>query len=453
MNHMSTHSSKIFTIKAISLATFFGGFLAAGFLLYRNYKTFGNIEAARKAIFVALLATVIFFAVIFMIPESLNTHALQGFTAGIIAGAVALLTEKLQGKQIKEFLDDNGAKASNWQAVGYGLLGLMIISCYVVMLATIVPMTGYEKHIEIDQRVVLYYNKKIEEAKVQYLSQAIKHSGFTEGSEGADLFFNEQENFYRLKFVLPDPSLRSDTSLIATFNELEKYLNYNLNFEKQIEIGFTDFNLQANFDLIETKDVSFEYYPALPYLQAYPVTDKQTIFYNVAMPVEDVRKVEDAMKKLKAYFPEGQAVDIVFFNNGKDYTIKFFTSKYFWHNPAVTGRLKSTVDYIKDNGIEKNIRLVLIENQTFEENQLYYTTSGTGIQEVVKEIKDERKIANEPLFVLDGKPLEKAEAEKYLTGKHTGAVNTVLIMDHKSGVQLYGERARNGVVIINTLPD
>lgn len=44
--------------------------------------------------------------------------------------------------------------------------------------------------------------------------------------------------------------------------------------------------------------------------------------------------------------------------------------KDLWQNTGVTNRLKSTVDHIQGNGIDKKIDLVLIDNQTFEEIQL-----------------------------------------------------------------------------------
>lgn len=198
----------------------------------------------------------------------------------------------------------------------------------------------------------------------------IKQSGFMEGSEEADLFLSDETENYRLKFVLVDTSAISDTLLIADFNGFENYLNYNLNFDKRIEIGFTDINLIDNFDLKETKNSYPEIYEPLLYLQPYQINDFHTIFYNYNMPMEDIKKVENSVKRLTAYFPTNQGIDIVFLNSYNDYTIKFFVEKSLWQNPAITHRLKSTVDYIKNNGVDKNINLVLIDNQTFEEIQI-----------------------------------------------------------------------------------
>ena len=68
---METKPKQIFTNKAISIATFIGGPLAAGILISKNYKVFGHDEAARNAVFAGLIATFILFAGLFMLPEQL----------------------------------------------------------------------------------------------------------------------------------------------------------------------------------------------------------------------------------------------------------------------------------------------------------------------------------------------------------------------------------------------
>ena len=105
-------------------------------------------------------------------------------------------------------------------------------------------------------------------------------------------------------------------------------------------------------------------------LQAYQINDSHTIFYNLSMPVEDVKIVGDAVKRLKGYFPVNRHIDIIFLNNDNHYSIKLFVSKDLWQESAVIDRLKNTVDYIKNSGINKPINLILIDNQSHEEKQI-----------------------------------------------------------------------------------
>lgn len=367
---MENYSQKIFTNKAISVATFFGGPIAAGFLISKNYKVFGDENAARNSIFIGIISTILLFVGIFMIPEHIIDMIPQPLIPGIYTAIIAGLVEKLQGRKIKDFLSENGQKASNWQAAGYGFIGLLIISAFLVVMIFAIPTEGYEKNLTVDKNVNLHYSKNIEDLKSERIASVIKKSGFMEGSEGTDLFLNTEGNFYRLKFVLLDTSVLYDTLLLSDFNGFESYLNYNLNLDKKIEIGFTDINLLNSFELKEIDFDNQQVYEPILYLQPYQINDFHTIYYNSSMLIEDVKKVENTVKRLKAYFPINQQIDIVFLNTEPDYTIKFFVVKDLWKNEEVTKRLKSTVDYIKGSGIDKNINLVLIDNQTFEEKQI-----------------------------------------------------------------------------------
>ncbi|GEM_PF-1358320 len=367
---MENNSRKIFTNKAILVATFLGGPITAGFLISKNYKTFGNDNAARNSIFIGILSSILMFAGIFMIPENIIDKIPRQLIPLIYTAIIAGLVEKLQGQKIKNFLANDGQKASNWQAAGYGLIGLLIIAAFLVVMTFAIPTEGYEKKISVDKNVNLHYSKDIEDLKLERIVSVIKQSGFMEGSEGADLFLNTEGNFYRLKFVLSDTSVLSDTMLLSEYNGLENYLNYKLNLNKKIEIGFTDINLLNSFELKEIEFDNPQVYDPMVYLSSYQINEFHTIYYNLSMPIEVLKKVENTVKRLKAYFPLNQRIDIVFLNTEPDYTIKFFVVKDLWQNKVVTERLKSTVDYIKSNGVDKNINIVFIDNQTFEEKQI-----------------------------------------------------------------------------------
>jgi len=233
-----------------------------------------------------------------------------------------------------------------------------------------VQIKDYKKRININKNVILHYSKKIDESKSQKIAEIIKKSGFLEGSARADLFFDDELMYYSLKFVIPDTSNLSDPIVISEFNRLKKYINHNLNFDKQIEIFFTDSYLVNMFELPENEDLILQVYEPLLYLQTYQINNFHTIYYNLNTPIEDIRIVGVAINRLKGYFPDHQRIDIIFLNNCNNYSIKFFVSKNLWQEPAIVDRLKSTVDYIADSGIEKPINLVLIDNQTYEESQI-----------------------------------------------------------------------------------
>lgn len=69
MNNKDT--LKLYSQNAISVATFFGGPLAAGFLARQNFISLGKKESAKNSLIIGIVSTVLLFAAIFSVPDEL----------------------------------------------------------------------------------------------------------------------------------------------------------------------------------------------------------------------------------------------------------------------------------------------------------------------------------------------------------------------------------------------
>ena len=76
------------------------------------------------------------------------------------------------------------------------------------------------------------------------------------------------------------------------------------------------------------------------------------------------------MKRLKVDFPKDKVIDLIFLDNGMDYTIKFFIPRESWQDNTVINDLIQDIEYFHDNGIEKNIRLVVIDKDSMKELEI-----------------------------------------------------------------------------------
>ena len=368
---MNTNNRKIFTNTAITVATFFGGLIAAGLLMAKNYRAFGNHRAARISVFAGIISMFLLIGVILMVPEIMMDKVPQFLIPAFYTIVISSLVNKLQGQNIQQHFANGGEKASNWLAAGYGLISLVILGGFAaVIIFASSPAAENERVIELDKDVLLYYNENTDESKSRRMADVLIRSRFLADSEGADLFLSNEYSKYRLKFVIPNFSDVSDSLLIYDFNRLEDFLNSHIQWDKPIEIGFTDISLVHSVDLPEVDNPVVPIYEPLLHLLRYAISDLHTIFYNADVPVATVQKVEDAVKRLKAYFPDNQQIDIIFLDNGSNYTIKFFVIKDMWQNQGLTSRLISTVDYIQSSGLSKPLNLVLIDSQTFEEREV-----------------------------------------------------------------------------------
>jgi len=81
----------------------------------------------------------------------------------------------------------------------------------------------------------------------------------------------------------------------------------------------------------------------------------------------------------------------------------------------------------------------------------YYVTNNTQIMLAINNLINQGAVVRYPLIVIDGKPLRGTEIKEYLDNLNNESIKSILVMTLQSGIQLFGERAINGVVIINTL--
>lgn len=65
-------TKKIYKDRAISVGTFLGGPLVAGYFIAENFKVFGEYEKAKKTWIYTIIATVIIFGGIFLIPDDVK---------------------------------------------------------------------------------------------------------------------------------------------------------------------------------------------------------------------------------------------------------------------------------------------------------------------------------------------------------------------------------------------
>lgn len=252
---MENNRPKIFTRRAIYFATMFGGPFAAGFLISKNFKTFGKEDAARKSIFIGIQSTILLLVVDILIYKNNNIdestkrtlQSLSYFTSLMI---ISLILEIFQGKKINKFIRTNGQKATFWQTAKYALYGFI--------------------------------------------------------------------------FMLSLSMFYMTTSTKTKVADLEKY----------------------------------------------QISELHTIYHNSSMPIEDLIKVEGAIKSLKNYFPVDKKIAIIFLNEKNNYTIKVYLPKNYWEDKQMIQKNESLIDYIKSSGVSKDITLVLIDNKTLEEKEM-----------------------------------------------------------------------------------
>jgi hypothetical protein len=126
MNDNRDVIQSFYSQKAIALATYLGGPLAAGYLVKQNFIALGNEDHGKLSLIIGAISTLLIFAAIFSIPEHIIDKIPNALIPGIYMPIIYLIVEKLQGKELQEHKNNNGNFFSLWKATGIGIICTMI---------------------------------------------------------------------------------------------------------------------------------------------------------------------------------------------------------------------------------------------------------------------------------------------------------------------------------------
>ncbi len=120
-------TKKLFSQKAIAIATYFGGPAAAGYLVKKNYESYDQEDNGKKAFIIGIISTLLIFAGIFSIPEHIIDKIPNAVIPAIYTGIIYLIVEKIQGQWLKEHKESGGEFYSGWKATGIGAVFMVIL--------------------------------------------------------------------------------------------------------------------------------------------------------------------------------------------------------------------------------------------------------------------------------------------------------------------------------------
>lgn len=118
---------RFYSQRAITIATYFGGPLAAGFLVKKNFETLEQPGRAKRSLFIGIISTIVIFAGIFSVPESIIDKIPQMLIPMVYTGIIYLIVEKLQGDVLRQHKESGGEFYSGWRAALVGFIAMVIL--------------------------------------------------------------------------------------------------------------------------------------------------------------------------------------------------------------------------------------------------------------------------------------------------------------------------------------
>ncbi len=124
VSNIAIPTDKIYTDRAIYVGTFLGGPLVAGYLMAENFKAFDEADKARKTWIYTIMATIVIFGCVLLIPENIKIP--NQVIPLIYLLVVYYLVKHFQGQRISEHIDSGGPIYKWWRTAMVALIGLIV---------------------------------------------------------------------------------------------------------------------------------------------------------------------------------------------------------------------------------------------------------------------------------------------------------------------------------------
>jgi hypothetical protein len=212
---------KIYKDRAIWVGTFLGGPLAAGYLIAENFKAFNDTDKAKKTWIYAIIATVVVFGGVFLIPENVK---IPNQIIPLIYTAIAYyLVQHYQGQNISAHLNSGGQLFGWWRTIAVGLIGLAI---------TIIPIIGFAllsdsidnasistKTYGIIKHEIDFDKNNISETEVNKIADGLTKTTFFDEAVTKYVYVNKLNDKYELKISVVD-GIANDSEALQPFIDL-----------------------------------------------------------------------------------------------------------------------------------------------------------------------------------------------------------------------------------------
>ncbi|MBK1877101.1 hypothetical protein [Pelagicoccus mobilis] len=162
---------KLFTAKAIGVGAFIGGPLAATILLGRNFHTLGLKHRRNRTLLLGLGLTLSYFWLLFAIPDSI-LDSIPSAVFGALTAIIAYnLTEKFQGRILRDHFAKQGLKGSGWAVAGWSVLSLILTLGIAMLYVPTVPAFDFEEEVYTEGLLgnEIYYSDDIDTVTLKEL--------------------------------------------------------------------------------------------------------------------------------------------------------------------------------------------------------------------------------------------------------------------------------------------
>ncbi|HLV51377.1 MAG TPA: hypothetical protein VKY44_05420 [Flavobacterium sp.] len=135
----TTKELKLFSSNSIWTATFLGGPLAFGYMMWKNCLSLGQNERGKIILIVSIIITILLFLSLFLLPENFIDKIPRTIIPIINAAIAYIFIEKTQGEILKKHKKNGNEFYSLWNVVGITIVSTVVTLAVIFAIAFIYP--------------------------------------------------------------------------------------------------------------------------------------------------------------------------------------------------------------------------------------------------------------------------------------------------------------------------
>lgn len=233
---------KYYTENQIYVATFLGGPVPAGILIYQNLKKLGETRQATATLLITGLFTFLLFYGILQIPahvmERIPSLAFTTFYTVI----VFFVYRRFLADCVNNEIVEPGNRATNWSVAGYSFLGLIINMVIIFAIGSAQPAFSGEKMTFGSLKHEVYFDQDlIDRSTVEDVGRVLTQTQFFD-EEYQKAVKLELKNELLVLVMNVQRKNWSDSDLFMELINLKKELHTSLRREVSVELIHYDLN-------------------------------------------------------------------------------------------------------------------------------------------------------------------------------------------------------------------
>lgn len=214
-------TGKVYSEKAISVGTFLGGPLVAGYLISENFRTFDDFKSIKKTWIITALSSIAIFSSIFLIPENLNIPNI--IFPFVYMGIAAYLAKRFQEEKINEHLNTGGEEYNWWRTIGISLIGCVVTLGLLIGLSFLNEAAqgtlseSTKKYGTMNHEIV--YQSNINENEADKIAESLTKGTFFDDALTKYIYIKKINNTYEVS-ISCNESVRTDPASYQPFIDL-----------------------------------------------------------------------------------------------------------------------------------------------------------------------------------------------------------------------------------------